>query len=294
MTNYILDITFSDELYHHGILGQKWGIRRFQNPDGSLTEAGKQRYSNNKNVNEKESVTAIAYVTSIVALNTLPVALSLVASKLNEKRRIKDIRFQREDPKTKAQDKIYQESYQKSLEDLHKKISQNKISDLNKTKEILDPKESIKVVNKNYPRPGYVSNCTFCTMAMVLREKGYDVVAQSSFHGYYDDNIKSMWKKGCEYKNIKPKTSKELIKSLQDEGDGAYGDLGIMWKLGGGHSIFWKNENGSVKIYDAQAGKEVNMDKWFKKIDGDFTTYSNLKNAIPDDLITVAVKNKGE
>ena len=31
-------------LVHHGILGQKWGIRRFQNPDGSLTEAGKIRY----------------------------------------------------------------------------------------------------------------------------------------------------------------------------------------------------------------------------------------------------------
>ena len=29
---------------HHGIKGQKWGIRRYQNPDGSLTEAGKKRY----------------------------------------------------------------------------------------------------------------------------------------------------------------------------------------------------------------------------------------------------------
>ena len=35
----------NDELYHHGIKGQKWGIRRYQNPDGTLTEEGKERYN---------------------------------------------------------------------------------------------------------------------------------------------------------------------------------------------------------------------------------------------------------
>lgn len=32
-------------MQHHGIKGQKWGVRRFQNADGSLTAAGKQRVS---------------------------------------------------------------------------------------------------------------------------------------------------------------------------------------------------------------------------------------------------------
>lgn len=33
-----------NELYHHGIKGMKWGVRRYQNPDGSLTAAGKRKY----------------------------------------------------------------------------------------------------------------------------------------------------------------------------------------------------------------------------------------------------------
>ena len=37
-----------DILQHHGILGQKWGVRRYQNEDGSLTNAGKKRYDVSK------------------------------------------------------------------------------------------------------------------------------------------------------------------------------------------------------------------------------------------------------
>ena len=36
-----------NELYHHGIKGMKWGIRRYQNKDGSLTPQGKKKYEKN-------------------------------------------------------------------------------------------------------------------------------------------------------------------------------------------------------------------------------------------------------
>lgn len=42
---YGYEITSSSSLAHYGVLGMKWGIRRFQNKDGTLTSAGKKHYS---------------------------------------------------------------------------------------------------------------------------------------------------------------------------------------------------------------------------------------------------------
>lgn len=46
-------------LYHHGIKGMRWGVRRYQNSDGSLTPAGKKRYYNNPDlISQKSEVDA--------------------------------------------------------------------------------------------------------------------------------------------------------------------------------------------------------------------------------------------
>lgn len=49
MNSYYAVPMTSDEIYHHGIIGQKWGVRRFQNSDGSYTAAGKARYGIDSN-----------------------------------------------------------------------------------------------------------------------------------------------------------------------------------------------------------------------------------------------------
>lgn len=41
--------TLDTELYHHGIKGQRWGVRRYQNPDGTLTAAGRKKYYADQN-----------------------------------------------------------------------------------------------------------------------------------------------------------------------------------------------------------------------------------------------------
>lgn len=49
-------------LCHYGILGMKWGIRRYQNPDGSLTAAGKVRYGSSNTNSIKKAKTIVASI----------------------------------------------------------------------------------------------------------------------------------------------------------------------------------------------------------------------------------------
>ena len=44
-----------NELQHHGVKGQKWGVRRYQNKDGSLTPAGERKYAQKPTAPESRS-----------------------------------------------------------------------------------------------------------------------------------------------------------------------------------------------------------------------------------------------
>lgn len=60
------------ELYHHGIKGQKWGIRRYQNNDGSYTPSGKKRHrdSNPDNKTKRDKAAKIVKNVAKVAITS--------------------------------------------------------------------------------------------------------------------------------------------------------------------------------------------------------------------------------
>ena len=55
MSDYYIAIPHDDYVVHHGVLGQRWGVRRYQNANGSLTAEGKKRYTHSEKKTIKQA-----------------------------------------------------------------------------------------------------------------------------------------------------------------------------------------------------------------------------------------------
>lgn len=227
MQYYILPT--NKDLQHHGILGQKWGVRRFQNKDGSLTSRGKRRLGigNDSGVHAEYKAT-----------NTNKSGTS--------------------------------------------------------KREAFTDYANLREVNKIAKD---TNNCSLCTFAMDLRNRGIDVRAGGKNYlndGKTDREIASWYEGNRQFTDnskfwnavdsrgrISPSLNKyqsdqafkdEIVSqgngtsghlTLQNVVDREYADaIGLPYQCLGGHDVFYKVENGELYIYDAQSGKKIPFDEY--------------------------------
>lgn len=241
-----------DELYHYGILGQKWGVRRFQYMDGSYTQAGRERYGIGPARESKdEEVGSIGPLATI----WLGVAGAYIGTRtadaLHDAKVSKDIKNWEANRQLEKTDKA-----------TGLKLKSNPDATI---------QEDMKMINREYgyglftktvfsqeskKTMGHTENCMLCTTALDLKRRGYDVKAGSANEGYYAKDVKNWYK---EKKDATMGRFNAIIEKLQKEPEGSYGNLMVYWKEGGGHSMFYRIEDNKVVLYDAQSNKKYNL-----------------------------------
>lgn len=333
MSDYIL---IDGTLYHHGIKGQKWGQRNYQNPDGSYTAKGQAennghgRYSDtqakednsndykatkkdlnfvvNKNrmnigmkyikhraneiINSKEFKIAVAVGISVAALY----ALKRVSTKnlydiaITENASIDELNkwgertdgFSSLDSIPKALENYHDEYFNEGRID--KLLYHNNYYDTNVLVDNMqNPFKALKLAIEDPDAFDQMNqrsnNCMLCTNSLIMRLKGYDCIAQETTEGTgWTLGMIHEWFEGAKIEAPGKFTRSGLVKELEKQGPGAYGNFLCYWKQGGGHSILYTVREDGVHFIDGQIGKEYSYNELFSKLYPENCRFARLDN----------------
>lgn len=207
-------------LCHHGIKGQKWGVRRFQDERGRWTPAGRERYG--KGGQPRVGMDPMtAYILAYTTLATAVVATQAYRVHKDNKRVYpeldeKDVpRIQNEHSKDDDQYDVNYKAYRKGL-------------------------------------PGSNMNCACCSTAYDLRRRGYDVKARLNQFGKTYEKIEKWYVDGKFTKYEKGSDHRDMIREIMKQPEGSRGNLCVTSEMGFAHSMAYEVENGEMVIRDAQ------------------------------------------
>lgn len=257
-----------NELYHHGIKGMRWGVRRYQRKDGSLTSAGKKRYSDD-NPDEKKSEESKKRGLSKKQKTAITVGAAVVATALvsyGSYRLVKSGKLDGVINSGKSKlDSIFSNKKNRS-QTVQGLIDDGTIDGFKKIKTTESITDSLSKVN---PTKAH-NNCYNCVVATIGRWCGLDITAKGDTQGGKGMSFDGLCKAvGLDPDNethvrrvMNPSVDKisNVITKRYKEGD--CGAIGLSWnerykKMVGatgdsGHTLNWIVKNGKVEFMDGQ------------------------------------------
>lgn len=300
-----------NELWHHGVTGQKWGVRN--GPPYPLSRAvstGKslRKFSGSEKLSREERKKQRAEKArkkaeedykkknseeysnkSQAAAFIAKVALDAVA--LNPVGLADDIYRGGRALAGSAAAKKYSRERARAPKD-------KKTGFALKQKDLVE-KEDLKRVNPSVYNfdSNTKSNCVLCTLTYDMRRRGYDVTAKTAGAGFAANDLKQWYpkakvnsvvgtapnntlaEKAVYRRNVTKSGSDALIKELLKQPNGARGNINVIWANSfSGHSMAYEVHDGKVRILDGQVNK-IYEDPWkvLKNTNGAYT-YSRLDN----------------
>lgn len=264
---YVGSLVSEPHLYHYGVLGMRWGVRRFQNKDGTLTSRGKTRYNNPRRSStdkpKKERKGLSDRQKKMLKVGATLVAAGLVAYggyKLAQSGKL---------------DGLINRGSKRVECDILGYDSQN--SWVKKKAGFVLNKDTIQSCAADINPTGSRSNCGSCAVASILNTTGDDVQALPEVpmnmrkvfsdgtvgQGYDPNKIVKAFK-GSKIEDLNGNylgtrdACKKVTAKLESYGEGAFG---LLWtdKMRGrnsGHFVGWRILDGKLHILEGQPARE--------------------------------------